>query len=184
MYSRVLACIVVGLAVAVCGCNRDRTAELVGEMNKSNVQRLANLYAAHQNYKSGRGPASESDFREFIKSYDPNKLQMMGINPDALDQLFTSEVDGKPLKVRYGVGGGRGSKDAVVFDEVGANGKRRVGYTGGTVEEVDDATANQLLAGKPKTESTASTGGGPGAKGGKSGRPTGAPAGAPTGPPK
>jgi hypothetical protein len=162
----VALCLVTGLV----GCNRDRTAELVAAVNTSNVQRLANLYAAHQNHKNGRGPASESEFREFVRTFDPNKLKMMGINPDELDQVFTSEADGKPLRVRYNVGGGRGSRDPVVFEQDGKDGLKRVGYTGGTVEEVDDATAQQLWAGKGAS-------GPPG-----DGRPTGRPIGAPVAP--
>ncbi len=180
MRTRVLGLVATVLAVGLAGCNRDRTAETVAAMNTSNVQRLANLYSAHQNYKSGRGPANDAEFREFIRTFDPNKLQMMGIDPNDLDKLFTSEVDSKPLKIRYNVGGGRGSKDPVVFEQEGQNGKKRVGYTDSTVEEVDDSTYQQLWAGKTATGPAAS--GGPPTKGG--GRPTGAPAGAPTGPPK
>lgn len=175
MCTRLAGLATVWFAVWLTGCNRDRTAEIVAEMNTSNVQRLANLYAAHQNYKSGRGPASETEFREFVRTYDPHKLKMMGINPDELDQLFTSEADGKPLKVRYNVGGGRGSKDPVVFEQDGKDGKKRVGYTGGTVEEVDDTTSRQLWAGKSRTPPA-----GPPTGAGR--RPTGPPPGAPTGP--
>jgi hypothetical protein len=176
MRTSLISLVAVGAFVGLSGCNRDRTAEAVAAMNTSNVQRLANLYAAHQNYKNGRGPASEAEFREFIRTYDPNKLQMMGVNPNELDQLFISEVDGKPLKVRYNVGGGRGSKDAVVFEQEGKDGRKRVGYTGGDVQEVDDATYRQLWAGK----SSAPPAGPPGAS--QKGRPTGPPPGAPTGP--
>jgi hypothetical protein len=172
MRTRLTGLAAVWLAVWLTGCNRDRTAETVAAMNTSNVQRLANLYAAHQNFMNGRGPASEAEFREFIRTFDSNKLKMMGVNPDELDQLFTSEVDGQPLKVRYKVGGGRGSQDPVVFEQVGKDGKKRVGYTGGNVEEVDDATSKQLWAGKSPTTGPAAA----------DGRPTGVPAGAPTGP--
>jgi hypothetical protein len=165
-----LACLVAISLFWLTGCNRDRTSEIVGAMNTSNIQRLANLYAAYQNFKNGRGPASEPEFREFIRTYDPNKLKMMGINPDALDALFTSEVDGKAFKVRYTIGGGHGSLDPVVFEQDGKDGLKRVGFTGGEVQEVDETTARQLWSGRPIT--THATGG----------RPNGIPAGAPTGP--
>src|SRR4051794_40942249 len=105
MCTRVTGFAAVCFAVWLTGCNRDRTAETVAAMNTSNVQRLANLYAAHQNFKGGRGPASESEFKEFIRSYDPTKLKMMGVSAEEIDRLFTSEADGKPLKIRYNVGG-------------------------------------------------------------------------------
>src|SRR4051812_37287685 len=136
------AAAVLGAAVlaGLAGCNRDRTAQEVAAMNTSNVQRVANLYTAHQTYKGGRGPANEAEFKEFITQFDKEKLQMMGVNPGELAGLFTSERDGKPLKVRYNVGGGRGAVAPVVFEQDGKDGKRQVGFTGNAkVEEVDAA---------------------------------------------
>jgi hypothetical protein len=161
------------LLTALCGCG-DNVARDVAAMNTSNVQRLANIYAAFQNLKGGRGPNDAAELKEFIRQFDPKKLSMMGIDPNNPDALFTSENDGKPLKVRYKVGGGRGSVDPVVFEQDGKDGKKRVGYTGGKVEEVDDATSQQLYAGKSKPAAGDTRGGG---------RPMGRPTGAPTGPP-
>jgi hypothetical protein len=162
-------CPAVGLAavflVGLAGCGDD-TANQVAAMNKSNIQRLGNLYAAYQNYHSGSGPTDEADFKAFVKAFDPAKLSMMHIDANNLDGLFTSERDGKPFAIRYQVGGGRGSVDPVVFELGGKDGKKEVGYTGGKVDAVDDAAYADLWAGK-------SSGGG---------RPIGAPAGAPTGP--
>jgi len=159
------------------GCSRDKTAEQVGEMNKSNIQRISNMYAAYQNMKGGGGPKDEADLKAWIREYDPNKLSMMKIDVNNLDGLFTSERDGKPFKVRYKVGGGRGSVDPVVFEQEGAGGKKQVGFTGGKIEEVDDETYAQLWAGKvpaavapPGTKDASRPAGG------------GAPAGAPKGP--
>lgn len=173
------------LGCLLVGCSSDKTAEQVAAMNTSNIQRLGNIYAAFQNYKGGRGPKDEAEFKDFIKNYDLNKLKMMGIDPDNLDAVFTSENDRKPFKLRFGVGGGRGSSDPVVFEQDGANGKRRVGFTGGKVEEVDDATYKLMLAGK--AGSTGPSGPPAGTPGGKdAGRPKGGgpPPGAPTGPGK
>ena len=172
-----LACLVAVGVVGLSGCNRDRTAETVAAMNTSNLHRIANLYTEYQNQKGGRGPGSDAEFRDFIRAYDPNKLAMMGVSADRLDQLFTSELDNKPLKVRFRVAGGRGSQDPVVFEQEGKDGKKRVGFTGGTVQEVDDGTYRQLWAGKASASPSGSPTG-PSPKG----RPTGPPPGAPTGP--
>jgi len=146
-------------------------------MNKSNIQRVANLYSAFQNYKGGRGPTSEAEFKQFIKEFDAGKLKMMGVNPGDLDGLFTSERDQKPFKVRYNVGGGRGSVAPVAFEQDGKDGKRQVAFAGNTkVDEVDEATYQQLWAGKGGETPAAA------AKGGS--RPAGPPQGAPVGPPK
>ena len=165
------------LVIGLGGCSSDRTAEEVAALNKSNIQRVANLYAAHQVYKGGRGPKTEAEFKEFITAFDAEKLKMMGVSSGDLGGLFTSERDGKPFKVKYGVGGGRGSVDAVVFEQDGAGGTRQVGYTGGKVEDVDSSTYQQLWAGKPAANDRPTAG----PKG--SGRPSGPPPGAPKGPP-
>jgi hypothetical protein len=168
------------LAAGFLGCSRDKTAEQVGEMNKSNIQRISNMYAAYQNMKGGGGPKDEADLKAWIRDYDPAKLAMMKIDANNLDGLFTSERDSKPFKIRYKVGGGRGSVDPVVFEQEGVGGKKQVGFTGGRVDEVDDDTYKQLWAGKGPSGPPA---GGPGPGSKDFGRPGGgAPAGAPKGP--
>jgi len=157
---------------ATAGCGPDIAGQ-VGDMNKSNIQRLGNMYAAFQNFKSGRGPNDEAELRTFIKDFDPKKLSMMKIDPNNMDALFTSERDGKPFKIRFQVGGGRGSVDPVIFEQEGKEGKKQVGYTGGKVDAVDDTDYAQLWSGAA----------GPPQGGPQTGRPSGPPAGAPTGPP-
>lgn len=154
------------------GCSRDPTADKVAAMNTSNLQRVTNIYEAFQNVKSGGGPKSEADLKQFIREYDPSKLAMMKIDVNNLDALFTSERDSKPFKVRYGVGGGRGSVAPVVFEQDGVAGKKQVGFTGGKIEEVDDATAAQLWTGKRPDAGAGGADGRPG-KGGPAGAPKG-----------
>ncbi len=166
--------------LALVGC-KDSVSTQVGSLNKSNIQRLSNLYAGHQNMSGMKGPKDEASFKAWVKQYDPAKLTMMGVDPNKTDDLFKSERDGQPFKIRFNVGGGRGSVAAVIFEEQGLDGKRQVGFTGGTVEEVEEAKYKDLLAGKQATITPpAGVGGGPPA--GK-GRPSGAPQGAPKGPP-
>jgi hypothetical protein len=104
---------------------------------------------------------------------------MMGVDAGNPEAVFVSERDGKPFKVRYGVGGGRGSVDAVAFEQDGQGGAKRVGFTGGKVEEADAATYAALWAGKGESQKPA---GPPAGAPGKGGRPAGRPEGAPTGP--
>jgi hypothetical protein len=168
------------LAAGLVGCT-DETAKQIGAMNTSNIQRVSNLYAGFQNMKSPKGPKDEAEFKEFVKAYAPDKLTAMGIDPGNAESVFVSERDGQPFKIRYKVGGGRGSVAPVVFEAVGKDGKKQVGFTGGKVEEVDDATYQKYWSGKGGAEPPA----GPPAGGG-AGRPRGGgpPPGAPTGPPK
>jgi hypothetical protein len=175
MRVRVAAVAVAAVAAGLAGCSGDDVSGEVAAQNKSNIQRLANLYSAHQVYKGGRGPKTEAEFRQFIQAFEADKLQMMGVDTGNLDALFRSERDGKPFRIRYDVGGGRGSVDPVVFEQDGQGGTKQVAFTGGKVEDLDDTAYNQLWAAKaPGRQKAAPTKGG--------GRPTGPPAGAPTGP--
>jgi hypothetical protein len=168
------------LLAGLSGCSGNNVAKELAAMNTSNVHRVANMYSGFQNYKNGRGPNDEAEFKQFIKEFDPEKLSMMGIDKNNVDKLFTSEWDGKPFKIRYKIGGGRGSVAAVVFDQEGKNGKKRVGFTGNArVDEVDDATYASLWAGQGESAAPAA----PPAGAPSGGRPSGLPPGAPTGPP-
>jgi hypothetical protein len=170
--------------LGLAGC-RDKIADQVGAMNKSNIQRVTNIYEGFQNTQgAGRGPKDEAELTKFIQDYDPNKLRMMGIDANDVPGLLTSERDGKPFKVRWGVGGSRGAVAAVVFEQEGQGGKKQVGFTGGggRVEEVGDTEYKAYWSGKG---STAPAGRPAGAPPGVAGRPGGGrPTGAPTGPPK
>ena len=172
---------VVTMTFALIGCG-DRTATQVASMNKSNIQRLSNLYAAHQNYKGGKGPKDEASFRTFVTEFDPAKLKMMQIDSGKIDDLFKSERDGQPFVFRFNVGGGRGSVSAVVFEQTGKDGKRMVGYTSAEPQEVDEAKYKDLLAGKQAnvTPPAAPAAGAPAGAGRMGGGP---PPGAPKGPP-
>jgi len=180
---------VTALFLVAVGCSSDKRSKEIAAMNNSNIQKVANLYAGFQNMVSPNGPKDEAEFKGFLKTYDPTALSAMGVDPGNLDKTFTSERDGKPFKIRYKVGGGKGSVAPVVFEEVGVNGMRQVGFTGGggpggggAVEEVDNARYKDLWEGKVSAPSTGGAGGqGGGAAG--AGRPTGTPQGAPKGPP-
>jgi hypothetical protein len=172
--------LLVGL-VGLAGC-RDKVADQVAAMNTSNIRRVANIYEGFQNLVGGgKGPKDEAELTKFIKAYDPNKLKMMGIDPNDTAKLFTSERDGKPFKVRYNVGGGRGSVAPVVFEQEGKDGKKQVAFTGGKLEEVGESEYQALLSGKGGTTPAPSPAGP--AAGGRPGK-SGPPPGAPTGPPK
>jgi len=169
------------LLAGLVGCG-DKVGDQVAAMNKTNLNRVTNIYEGFQNTKgAGRGPKDEAELVAFIKEYDPAKLKMMGIDPNDPAKIFVSERDGKPFKVRYGVGGSRGAVAPITFEQEGKDGKRQVGFTGGKVEEVaNEAEYQALLSGKSSAPATRPDGPPTGSRPGKGG----APPGAPTGPPK
>lgn len=176
--------ILASVAILTAGCSSDTTLADVAAQNKSNIQRLANFYAGYQNGYAmtkggGNGPSDEAEFKEYIKNYPADKLKMMGVDAGKIDALFTSERDGKPFKVRYKVGGGRGSVAPVIFEQDGKDGKKQVAFTGGKVEDADQATYEQYFAGKSGTAAPGAPTGAPATGGRPNGRPAGAPTGAP-----
>jgi hypothetical protein len=176
----ILAALTAGLA----GCSSDKTAAQIGAMNDTNMKKVTNLYTAFMSRNGWKGPKDEGELKGFIRSYDPDKLKAMRVDTGAVDGYFVSERDNKPFKIRYSQSGGPTAAVAVTFEEDGSAGRRQVGFTNGTVEEVDEARYKELWAGKgssaPAAGAAASA---PGPPGGQANRPSGAPAGAVTGPP-
>ena len=136
----------VWLAV-VTGCSQDQqAASIVASKNSSNIQRLANLYRSYQLRHGSQGPKDEEGFKDYIQHAMPaHRLEMMQIDPDNIEGLFISERDGQPFLVRYGVHGGMDWITAVVFEQQGRNAKKQVGFTDGSVAEVDDSRFRRLL---------------------------------------
>lgn len=142
-----LAALLGALAVAV-GCLQQDPASRIAAANDSNIRRLGNLYQAFRLRKDNQGPKDEAELKDFLhQEMPPTKLERMQIDPNNIEALFSSDRDGQPFVIRYGVNGGLGSTDAVVFEKQGRGGKKQVGFTNGTVETVDDARYDQLLQG-------------------------------------
>ncbi len=138
----------VGLIVVVVGCGGGQDpASRIAAANDSNIRRLGNLYKAYQLRHGNQGPASEDAFKEFLRGMPPARLEIMQVDPNDIDGLFVSEDDGKPFEVRYDVSGGIGSVEPVVFEQTGSGDQRQVGFTDGSVEEVDASRYEQLLQG-------------------------------------
>jgi hypothetical protein len=129
------------------GCS-DSKSGAIGALNNENIKRLTNLYSMYQAAHSFQGPAEEAAFKGFIKDQAAWRLKLMQVDPDKLEDLYISERDRKPFKVKYGVVSGPGAVNALVFEQDGLNGKRQVGFNGGTVEEADDAQYKEMWEGR------------------------------------
>lgn len=120
--------------------------EAIAKVNETNIQRLANLYFTYQMKHNWWGPADEKAFKDFIRSYNPKKLTRIGIDPNAIDDLFINERDGQPFKIRYKVpGSAMGSTEPVIFESAGVDGKFLVGFLDMQQREVEEAEYNQLF---------------------------------------
>jgi hypothetical protein len=137
--------VIFGFLAIACGCSRDMTSTEVSAKNNSHIKQVVNLYSGFQMSHGWQGPKDIDSFKNYIKTgLPPQNLQMMGVDPDHLDLLFTSQNDNKPFKIRYGISGGLGVVDALVFEEQGTGGKRQVGFNGPYVEAVDEARYKDL----------------------------------------
>jgi hypothetical protein len=139
--------------IAVCalfvGCSGPGVENKVAGMNDSNIKRVANLYMAYQRVHNWQGPKDKTAFTDFIQKEMPaHRLEMMQVNANDIEGLFTSERDGQPFQIRYGIGGGPGWAVAVVFEKMGVEGKRQVSFTDGSVEEAASDRYSQLLEDK------------------------------------
>ena len=132
-----------------CGAS-DPAAQMIADSNKTNVQRLANLYHMYQSKNNWVGPESVEDFKSFLGEVPKNRLEMLGISPTEIDGLFVSERDGQEFKFRFGVQGSpMGSVEPVVFEQTGVDGVRMVGFTSLKPKAVSDQSEyDDLMAGK------------------------------------
>lgn len=136
------------------GCRDTTIEDGVAALNKTRIQQLYNCYSLYGHYNQYRGPKDEASFKEFLlqPKYEKN-LKMMQINRDSLDEVFVSERDGEPFKVRYGVNG-LGNK-AVIFEATGVDGKRMVANA--SPIEVGDDEYEAYWSGKKRPQSTMAT---------------------------
>ena len=136
--------------VSLIGCNDTTIEDGVAALNSSRIRQLYNCYSLYAHYNQFRGPKDEATFKEFLlrPKYEKN-LKMMQIDRNALDDIFLSERDGKPFKIRYGVNG-VGDK-AIIFETEGVDGKRMVALE--TPQELDDQEYEAYWSGQKKPNS-------------------------------
>jgi hypothetical protein len=145
MPATVVSCALLLLA----GCGRETAEDRIAAMNNSNIRRVANLYNAFQLRKGMKGPKDKAEFTTFIEQeMSPIKLERMQVDKSNVESLFTSERDSQPFVIRYGVNGGLGNAEAVIFEAQGDGGVRQVAFTNGTVQDMDEATYTKHLQGQ------------------------------------
>lgn len=154
-----LATMIIGAAALFsAGCSRSPEKQMQDVMRRvytSNGRRLAVLYGRYMNRpldkfpgRNGfRGPASADEFRSFIAAIEPHVLGELGIDAAALDRLFISERDGRPLDVRYGIVGDLSTVYAVVFDGPTTDGQTTIFTTDGSMISATEADAKKYRGG-------------------------------------
>ncbi len=118
----------------VVGCGSgDPSTGLVKDMNRQNIQKVANFYILYHKKNGFKGPTSVDELKTFLKSETVvANLEFMKIDQADIDEFFISERDGEEFKIRLGVPGNpRGCKEPLVFEATGSNGVRLVAFEAG-----------------------------------------------------
>jgi len=156
---------VVAALQAGCGSAQQQAPN---EVDQGMKKALA-LYMHYVRNHSGRSPANEKEFRDYLNTIPKKDLE--GMKVDSIDEAMKSPRDGQPYGVVYGVtmgapgqarpgGGGPPGKGAnekpkdakssgpavVLYEKQGKGGRRYVAYSmGGMVVEIDDAQFKDLV---------------------------------------
>lgn len=109
----------------------------LADLNDNNIRRLHTAYKIYMKGNNFTGPSNEEDFKDFLTSNNKARvlLKRMDITSDNLSDIFVSERDGEPFKIRWGLNGV--ADHAIVFESVGVEGKRLVAFT--KPRELDNA---------------------------------------------
>jgi hypothetical protein len=138
------------LIAALIGCSKGPSADaMFAENSDINIKRLAWLYGVFQVNHNWNGPKDEAEFRKFIESQNPKRLSKIGIEMSSLENLFVSERDNQPFKIRWQVlGSPRGPEKPVIFEAAGVDGKFQIGFTGNKLVEVEQSEYDRLWSGE------------------------------------
>jgi len=129
------------------GCGGSAADSYIAKTHDTNLKRVTSLYSFFMDAYS-RAPENREELESFIDSLASTRsddLEKIGVDATNLGPLFMGQRDNKNLVVRYGKS--IRSKDAVVFEAVGVEEKRFVGFANGRSREVEIEEYDKLLAG-------------------------------------
>lgn len=146
MLRTALATLLLGLWLTTFGCGASQRQSQPRE--ESRLKPLAVFYGQFTGQHRGMAPASEAEFKEFLRTIPPEQLASFQVKD--IDTLFVSERDGKPYVILYGnVSANRPAGPAgapvIAYEQQGVGGKRFVASSIGAVEEVDEARFKQWV---------------------------------------
>ena len=149
-----MACLLLGL-VMIAGCGGSNLPEL-SDLNNSNIRRVHSVYKIYMAAHEYKGPKSEQELKDHCANDNTAKvlIERMGLDPTQLDDIFVSERDGEPFKIRWGLSGV--PDHAIVFEAVGVEGKRLVAFA--KPRELDATEYDGYWSGKIKPETSGDPG--------------------------
>lgn len=137
------------LLVFFVGCGGGPNPEkMFADRLDEKVKRLAFLYGTFQAGNKYVGPADEKEFRNYIDGMSETRLNRLQIDKSEINELFKSERDGKPYRIRWAMVGGNGvPAKPILFETDGVEGKYIVGFTNGTSQEFSKTDYDKLWDG-------------------------------------
>lgn len=149
---------VLGIA-ALAGCQASPEQQMKDAFRdafRENGRRVAVIYARYMSSPTKpvtgpngfAGPADEAELRRFIAATPSAALEEIGIKSAESAELFASERDGQPFRVRYGIKGPLSTTYAVLCEAQGVNGRVKVFKSDGSSVEVAADEADAYMAGK------------------------------------
>ena len=130
-----------------CGDDRSRGMASLKNLNKTNVMKVRTCFLIYHS-RFFTTPKNKEELLELLQSGSVDKnLQRIGIDPENIEEIFTSERDGEPIKIQWNVKMVKDVLGPVAFESVGVDGVRLV--AAGSLLEVDnDQEYEQLWSGE------------------------------------
>lgn len=136
------------------GCGKGHVASVVGDANKTKLQRVKNCYLLYQG-RMLKAAENKEELVDFIKTnskIDKN-LNLMGVDRNTFEENFVSDRDGAEYFIRYGTFvRDRAPEEPLVFETVGVEGKKQVIWSSGRVDEYEGKEYDKLKSGKFRRE--------------------------------
>lgn len=149
-FQLLILCFIALVPFCLIGCGQGKLDVKAAFSN--NIRKVHVCYVKYMEAHNARGPKDEAEFKKFIHNNQQLLLMLkrIDVTPENLDDIFTSERDGEPFLIRYGLKGLQTSH-AIVFEKTGVDGKRFVAF--GTPAELDSDEAEAYFTGEKKPES-------------------------------
>ena len=132
------------LAIVSVGCGGSSSSTMGGPQ----ASHLRSIGRAYQLFlkEHRRLPANENEFKDFVALVAADDLKAKNLT---VEQLSTSERDGKPYVVFYRDNPPPEGSFVAAYEQVGVGGRRYVADTVGNVKEVDEASFRELVPNGP-----------------------------------
>ncbi|QDT69287.1 hypothetical protein MalM25_22230 [Planctomycetes bacterium MalM25] len=125
--AKVGAVVLVASLLSGCVSEEARLLKEVKDLNKTSVMKLRACFEMYASRNGRQYPESEEELIAFLTSGEVDaNLERIGIDSTAVEDIFTSQRDGQPLKVRYGIRYNPNKPLPIAFETTGVDGVRLV----------------------------------------------------------